>query len=283
MIRITPSPLPHVAWLPALLGTTVLVLVIGHLLVWRPLRTRLDETKSATASLQSEARSLALPDDAEPLAQRLGREVRVHQRLTVEWEQLQSRIHPMRAGPGFNELLTTSIEGRIDFKVALFEARQRLGRKAMTHQVALPPDLGIPDTIGADEDTELRLGHLAATVLLLERCIEHGIDRIETVAQRPPRMLALEEDVERHLVFYPVIIRLSAPYDHVVALLKALRTDDVFIALRRFMVMNEQPDEAGALTVQLQWSVVSWSGSPARDRALDQDPGLDDPDYWMFY
>ncbi len=283
MIRITPAPLPRVQQLPWWLGGTILLWVVVSLTMLRPLRSAIQATDAEIESLQAEIAARAHPPDQDPLDLRLQREMRTHQRWVSEWERHRERIGDLRVSAGLAEILTTSIEGRIDFKVALFEARQRLGRTARARGVALPADLGIPDTIGTDEDTELRLGQLVATVLLLERCLAHDIARIESVTPHSPRIISIEEEPVSQVAFYPVTIQLTTTYETLLELLRALREDEMFFGLRRFLVMNEFPDIEGPLTVKMQWNVIALTTPlPRAQRALPEEES-DNEDDWLFY
>lgn len=283
MIRITPTPVPRITHLPWWLGGTLLLWVMVSLMVLRPMRQAILDTETAIDDLRAEAATRANPPDQDPLELRLQREVRSHQRWIGEWERFRDRISDLRGSAAFAELLTTSIEGRIDFKVALFEARQRLGRTAHARRVVLPADLGIPDTIGTDEDTELRLGQLVATVLLLERCLEHGIARIESVEPQPPRIMSGEDAATGQIAFYPVTIRLTADYENLLALLQALREDEMFFALHRLLIMNEVPEQKGPLTVKMQWNVIAFTPPLPSAQRTEQDEDPDNDEDWMYY
>ena len=283
MIRLSPNPRVRANLLPWWIGGTLVVILLLALLVVRPLRSATRILKEQRMTIMTEAAAAAHPPNSDPLEQQLQRERRINQRLTAEWERQRAGIRTIRDSSTLDDILSPSIEGRIDFKVALFEARQRLGQMALAHAVKLPPDLGVPDTIGADEDTEIRLGQMAATVLLLKRCIEHGIPRIDAVDPDPPTLIQLEEEMDRNITFYPVRIRMTAHYDELMQLLDALRHDDILFALRRLHIMNAGPGLLDPLTIDAEWSIVALASTPAlQEPWLDEDHELDDEE-WMFY
>ena len=193
-------------------------------------------------------------------------------RLQSEWESRKSAIQTARAQISLSSVLLSSPEGRIDFKVSLYEARLRLGQMARENNVTLPADLGIPEAIGADEDTETRLGQLAATVLLLEDSISRRIPVIESVLALPPLIRQVEVDEFTHQVTYPVLIRMRCRYPELLRLLEAHHKPNPIFSLERFHVMGMLQDEPEWLEIQTKWNVILFATAGARGSAQRQPP-----------
>lgn len=280
MIRITPASVVrphHLPWV--VLGTVALLLALAFG-VARPLRLERDAMIARTAALNEQMANDERAGEGLSLAERLTREKRAHTRLTEEWEQQTQHIRTFPDGALLTQVLSTTIEGRIDFKVALFEARQRLGQKAAERGVRLPPDLGIPDTIGADEDAELRLGQLAATVRILEHLIHLNVPSIEHVRALPPEILAVKDSRYRSVVFYPVRVRLLCSHEQLTKTLQTLSEGQPFFSLRRVHAMSLFPDEIDELMVRAEWgAVVFVSADAGRERRWE--PEETDVD-WLF-
>ncbi len=185
-------------------------------------------------------------------------------RLQSEWAFRKSAIQTARAQISLSSVLLSTPEGRIDFKVSLYEARLRLGQMARENDVTLPADLGIPETIGADEDAETRLGQLAATVLLLEDCILRRIPVIESVRALPPLVRQVEVDEFTHQVTYPVLIRMRCRYPELLSLLEAHHKPNPIFSLERFHIMGMQQDDPEWLDIQTKWNVILFSTAGAR-------------------
>ena len=261
MIRIAPLPASPIRTVPWILGATLALLVAGLLLGLRPLK---QEAARLEASLEAAGQRVAAHQGRgrPSLVTRLQAEQAAHRQLQAEWERQQERIRAFRQPPVPTEPASLSAEGRIDFKVALFEARQRLGRLAEERDVTLPPDLGIPDTIGADEDTETRLGQLAATVRLLETCIAHGVPVIERVRALPPETIRLTESGGQALQFYPVEMQVRCPYPALLDLLDSLDQRPPQYALYRFQVTSPFPEQTDLLQARLDWAVIMLAPVP---------------------
>lgn len=279
MIRIAPTPLNPLRAIPVMVGGTLLLILIAWALIGYPLRRAAHETDQRLREVES---ILATYEsvDGHTVDTLLQQEQWIHERLITGWENKRQRAQTTKVGSALTDILTYSVEGRIDFKVALFEARQRLGRKALEQQVLLPPDLGIPDTIGADEDAEIRLGQLAATVRLLEQCITHEIPLVEQVQVLPPSIVPLQNDAYQNITFYPVKIQLMAPYERLAELLSSMMEEGSFFALRRLRLESGAPHDPEQVSVMAVWSAIVYSSAgPSRQRPTSEQ----DDESWMVY
>jgi len=213
------------------------------------------------------------PEPSHELAASLSQARADFEALRAEWAARKTTIRAFREAAALPNVLDPTPEGRIDFKVALFEARRRLGTKAEAQHVTLPSDLGISDTIGADEDTETRLGQLAATVLLLEKCITHGVPTIVEVRALPPSRIALDDEDFTGRITYPVYMRMRTEYSLLIDILDALIDDAPFFTLRHFHAVSLAPDQPDWVEVRAEWNILVFSAGPSERRAR----GLRDP------
>ena len=211
------------------------------LLVLRPIER--DRTRhAAEADRLREELARVVDRYAEvPLDVLLDRERAATERIRAERDRIDARARTLRDDMTLSDVLASGVEGRIDFKVTLFEARDRLGRIAAEKGVHLPADLGIAETIASAEQAQMRLWQLASTVLLLERCIDTGIREITHVEALDPLNLPGTSTERPGVTVYPVSIRFSSSHDRFVALLRALGNERGFFALRSFWLRLPAP------------------------------------------
>lgn len=259
MIRVKPTSIAHARLIPWLIGGTLIAVLSIEFLLIRPRRAEAARLDEALQEVQNDIAAHTHPPEQNAVETRLQRQQRMNQRLMEEWEDKKVRVRTFREGSALTDILSPSIEGRIDFKVALFEARQRLGEMARVRNVALPADLGIPDAIGAEEDAEIRLGQLAATVLLLEKCMEHDIPTITRVRALSPNEVDVYDEEYRRVTFYPVRIHMTCSYDQLLDIVEALMEPDSFFSLRHVHTTSGFPDNPDELDVRIEWAAVAFT------------------------
>jgi hypothetical protein len=280
MIRVSPPPYTPARYLPwMLLGTVVFILLVV-LLGILPLRQEAARADSRIRENNALIDSFRATPDTEPLNVRLMREQSLEARLETEWARARE-LTTFRRGAALTEFVSTSIEGRIDFKVALFEARQRIANKAMEQGIELPADLGIPETIAADEDTEKRLSQLATVVLLLEKCMEAGVLVVEHVQALSPSMIEIEDEEYSAVTFYPVFVQFLCGYDTWLELMELLGNQNAFFSLRHFSMTSLSPDDPDRVRVRAEWAGLVFGARPVQP---DPTPEYsEDEEDWTMY
>lgn len=224
-------------------GALVLALLLG--LVWMPLQRERATLAARRADLADALRPYTAGTGTNSLYDQVLREKMTRDRLRAEWTVLETRTQTLKPGAALADVLSSSEEGRIDFKVALFDARNRLGKKAIEKSVGLPSDLGMAETIGADEDTETRLWQLAATVMLLEQSIDLGIPVIHEVKVKNPLSFPMVYTPYASVMIYPVRITMTCSYAQTLAFLDALMGGGTFFALQRMDIEKPAARDLG--------------------------------------
>ncbi len=285
MIRFTPVASAQARTiLPWIVTATIAIIVLMAMFVVRPMHAEILGTEERMRSVRETIEAHQQSPDSESPELRIVHEQMINERLQEEWGRKQKYIRTFREERTLQDILvpSPSIEGRIDFKVALYEARQRLSGKAREHSVTLPFDLGIPDTIGADEDAETRLRQLAATVLLLEKCIEMNVPVIEEVTALPPRVTELHDDAHKNISFYPVRIRMIYSYEGLLDMLDMLSQDSSFFGLRRFNALSLSPEKPDKVLISTEWSAAVFTMASLSD-TIHTDRETDPYHDWFFY
>lgn len=258
----------------SVLGGSALVLVLLLVLIWAPLRHERAALATRRADLADALRPYTAGTGTNSLYDQVLREKMTRDKLRAEWTALEARTQTLKPGAALADVLSSSEEGRIDFKVALFDARNRLGKKAIEKSVGLPSDLGMAETIGADEDTETRLWQLAATVMLLEQGIDLGIPVIHAVKVENPLSFPMARTPYASVMIYPVRVTMTCSYAQTLAFLDALLGKGTFFALRRMDIEKPAPRETGeGLRVTLTCGAVVFR-LPPKDPAVP--PAVED-------
>lgn len=223
---------------------TVLILSTMVFFFFLPLRRQYRGVKAEIARVKRDLFAYRRDPAGQPLRVQLGRGMARYEQLQRERVCLQARVDTFRAGSPLTQALSSDEEGRIDFKVALFDARQRLQQRASNREVSLPPDLGMEETIGADEHAETRLWQLAAIVKLVEQSIDLGIPIIEKIEPLRPVSYPVSEDEDVVVHEFPVRVIMSCPFEMLLAFIDDLLKEGHFFALRRFRA--ERRDKVGS-------------------------------------
>jgi len=223
-------------------GAVLLAMILGLL---APLWRERAETAREIAQAERDLEIFRHRYETHSLSARVADMARRRERLTHEWEELRARADTFKGGSPLPEALSAFEEGRIDFKVALSDARMRVEQAAKAHGVEIPENLQIPETIRTDERADTRLWQLAATVKLLELAIGQGVKSVGQVTPLPPVRHALLPEENALALEFPVLLKARCSFDTVSALLDSMAARDHFFALRRFRLERtdrEHPD-----------------------------------------
>ena len=194
--------------------------------------------------------------------------------LQEQWEQvrmLTDTFQDKAASYGSG----TDTEARIDFKIALFEARERLQEVARAREAAIPADLGIPEEISTADQTDTRLWQLESAVLLAERLLELGIKEIQGIKALDPTVYPLLANENSIVDQYPVQITFTCSFDQLKECVMLETGKGRFLALRSFAAERLDPSPAGLLTVTATYGCNVYRLRNEDDPVLDGQGGLD--------
>ncbi len=204
----------------------------------------------------------------------LRRERRRHERLLAEWQDLKVLAATFRKDSALERVLGAPEEGRIDFKVSLFNARMRIAETAGRTGMLFPADLGIPETLGATESAEVRLWQLAASVRFLELCIEVGIPAVLEIQARPPLTRpSLLADAPTQ-TDYPLRVRFQTDYPRFVEWIGRVSRPGEFFGLREVQIAKKQPGGETPIEVTATLHATVFRQPAPRDEPAP----LEDPD-----
>jgi len=245
--------------------------LVGVLLlatVWLPTRIRSKPLETRLTALQTQ---IALQTGSRPHADLLG----AVRQLEADSTALKSRLaywidrrHTFTRPRPDNGFIQQQDDGRIDFKIALFNARATLLARADDLNATIPETLGIDETLSTDTRVETALGQLSATVRLVEKAMAAGIRQVEAIQPQPPRMRGLLDASVDRLREYPTRIQTTGDFATTLTLLAQLADTENGYALERFSIEKRFGTESESpLTIHLQ----ATAGRPLRQRPPSTD------------
>ena len=193
-------------------------------------------------------------------------------RLVAETKHWLERLNTFSNVKKAPEFVAHQEDGRIDFKIALFNARTDLLALAESRDARIPPALGIDETLSTDTRVETALSELSATVRLVERVIEAGIQDVVRIQPLPSRLKTLQGDSLERLREYPVALEAQGSFEQALQLLSLMGHPDSGFALRHLFLEKitlHPPDHA--LTLRL----VVAAGRPLPPESFDPVPEQD--------
>ncbi len=170
--------------------------------------------------------------------------------LQREWEQLRVLTDTFQGKSPLTDVLSVDEEDRIDFKIALFNARDRLQMLADDKGASLPSDLGVQEEISTSEDADSRLWHLATAMVLAERLMDLGITDVQQLEALAPVTHALLEQENAVAEEYPVLVTFRCPVEKLPSCVMMSAGNGRVFVLRHFVAekVAERADSALLVT-----------------------------------
>lgn len=195
----------------------------------------------------------------------------INSKLEKDWQKLSSKVATFNQNAKLEDVLASSEEGRIDYKVALYDARQRIGKKSDVEGIEVPADLGMEETIGTDEVMESKLWQLAANVYLTERLIEKGIQSVNSIEMLDPVAYLLTAFGEAYMLFYPVRIQIRCTYSSFLESLHTVEEENGFYAIQRLLVRRADTEDPELLEATIVCSALLFREELPRLEAAEEE------------
>ena len=190
-----------------LIGAALLGLLWFFLLLPMNAQRRRLENEISDLSTELAQKNFLLGEEA--LRRKLDEEVVHYQALTNEWQQALDRLGAFAA----KDEIATSTVAHIDFKVALFEVRQRLLQKSRTLGISLPHDLGVDEAVVSDDDAYQRMLELRVMEKLVDLALDLKIKTVKEIRSLPP-ILHKTGDQQDFFTEYPLELDLYGTYEN---------------------------------------------------------------------
>lgn len=192
-------------------------------------------------------------------------------RLAEEWQESAKLLSTFEK----QSIQGTQDVSKIDFKVALFEVRESLSRKASERGIKPNFDLAIDETVLSNEDARKRMLQLRAVEKLMDAAIDLKVGRVETVEPLEPIAHKDELTGELFLEEYPVRIQYAGSIENVYGFIhKVFQPGSVFV-YRRMKIEKESLQNPDRVRADATMSALVFLRSVDEMKAL---PGKTGPD-----
>lgn len=235
----------------AIIAATVVALAALWYLVMLPQNVMRRNLERQIAEKREELQRKNLLFGEEVLREMRAAEFEAGRRMEEEWTAMSRRLAAVAAAPEDAELRV----GHIDFKVALYEARFRMNRKARMLGIALPRDLGMDEAVPSGEDARKRLLQLRALERLTDVALDLKVGVIRGLEPLPP-MRHAGPDGAVFLEEYPVRVTFDADIGRIYEWFRATLAEDRTFALRHFRVDGTPRGAPETLTVTAVMSAL---------------------------
>lgn len=164
--------------------------------------------------------------------------------LRQELGELLRHVNTLSVAAPENDDAALPEERRIEFKVALFNARNELQDVAAKSNVILPEDIGLDSIIGAEENTETRLRQLNAVVKLMHKIFTQPKVEVVSITSLEPKSYELALPEVAALLEYPTALELKCTYAQLFKLIAELQKPEDFFMLRNLRIdrQSDSPD-----------------------------------------
>ncbi len=192
------------------------------------------------------------------LRQELNKETRHNGDLILAWSNTVSRLNGFQGA----QVVVTERIGKIDFKVALFEVKQRLLKKARALNIELTADIGMDAVVKSSEDARRLMYQLKAVETLLDTALDMKINTVKFVDPMPPHGYHPEDSTEVFVEEYPVRIRLYGNVESLYDLLSSTLASEHFFVLRHLKVRSVSETKPDLLDISAVMSSLLFIKSP---------------------
>lgn len=247
-------------------ATRVLIIFVASVglvaLLWYALLAPLNNERKSLerdiTNMQNELAKKGLLLGPEILQQELNKEIRFNDELLTEWTNTVERLN------GFQGVLPVTAErvGKIDYKVALFDVKQRMLKKARALNITLPPDIGMDAVVSSSEDARRLMYQLKAVETLLDTALDMKIKTVKFIEPMPPKGHHPEGSEETFVEEYPVRIRLYGNVESLYELLSSALSSENFFVLRHLKVRSVSETKPDLLDISAVMSSLLFTKTP---------------------
>jgi len=152
--------------------------------------------------------------------------------LSNEWHRIATRLAAFTDQPG---LLDATVN-RIDYKVELYELRQRLQAKSEELKIQLlPVELGLDETLTSSDAIRVRMTQLRAVEKLADLTLDRGIQRMVEIYPLAP--IEHKDTNGKHLFDeYPVRIECDVDFDNLFIFFQSVFEENQVFTFRNLRV-----------------------------------------------
>lgn len=152
--------------------------------------------------------------------------------LSAEWDRISARLETFP-----DELISKKDQlNRIDYKVQLYEIRQRLREKSDELKIQLmPTELGLDDNLADGEEIRIRMLQLKAVEKLADLTLDRQIQRLVEIYPLDP---VVHVDWKKKKTFeeFPVRIECDVDFDHLFTFFQSVFEENQVFTFRNVRI-----------------------------------------------
>ena len=152
--------------------------------------------------------------------------------LSNEWSRIAERL---AAFPNQTVMRNTEVN-RIDYKVQLYEIRQRLQAKSGELKIQLmPTELGLDETVASGDAVRVRMLQLKAVEKLADLTLDRQIQRLVEIYPLAP---VEHKDKKGRKIFeeYPVRLECDVDFEHLFTFFQSVFEENQFFTFRNLRI-----------------------------------------------
>lgn len=180
-------------------------------------------------------------------------------RLHAEWNELIDR---MSAFANREDLVATEVP-RVDYKMAIYEARQRLRLKAADANISLPPELGMLDLVHSDEDARTLMIQLRAVETLVDLMLDLRINMLRKIEPLRPILYTVPgKGSEVYVEEYPVHVEFYGSLRNLYDLFYSMMESGHVFGLKNILVKAASANDVDLLSIEAEMSTLLFVRDP---------------------
>ncbi len=205
------------------------------------LHSNIDELSSNITKLKGRR---ATPTGA--LLQRAKKRVET---LEHRWEIVRSRADTFKKGSFVESMAPGTSDNRIDFRVALYKAREKLRATAIAADTDLPHPLALEESVSPGGNSALKMWQLASIIKILSAIMEHGAKSIDRIEALEPQEHPTEDDLSAPAYELPVAVSFKMDFKSLAKLIDHSLSRESFMAWRAINIENKSRHPEGPLHI----------------------------------
>lgn len=239
--------------------TAVIIGGLSYFLLWPQIRDRRAARKQIATISAKLAKSTYATGEA-ALSARRAALIKNRQALDREWTNIVAQVAAFPA----EAAMTNETISAIDYKMALFDVREHLGRKATDRGISLPPDLGMRDTVDSGEDPRLLMMQLRALEKLVALTIDIRIEMLRHVTPLPPIRHKIPGKGDDFIEEYPLHIEFYGSLQNLYDFLHETLEPGRVFALKNLLVEAASANNAELLNIDAVMSAIVFMTDPTK-------------------
>ena len=147
--------------------------------------------------------------------------------LSNEWVRISERLATLQGQEISSE--------NIDFKVKLYDVRERLRKKSEALKITLLPTEFVDEILTNDDDTRVRMLQLSAVERLADLTLDRQIQQLVEIYPLPP---VQHVDKQGHTTFteYPVRVECDVDFTHMYSFFQTVFEENKVFVFRNFRI-----------------------------------------------